>query len=131
MNHFCCYFIPRTNRELQPLQLSAYSGICYFIPRTNRELQLQYLYLQVDPVISYQELIGNYNPKRIDLRSSWVISYQELIGNYNYRRSCSYLEYVISYQELIGKRLDVLYTDKGYEDGDRIIRSPELCGILQ
>ena len=53
-------------------------------------------------VISYQEILGNYNIVLPLDGSSAVISYQEILGNYNLSYNSQLDFYVISYQEILG-----------------------------
>ena len=53
-------------------------------------------------IISYQNVVGNYNylPKEPDIDS--IISYQNVVGNYNNESCFAFGHYIISYQNVVG-----------------------------
>ena len=53
-------------------------------------------------IIPYQELLGNYNRRLVDVYGGTIIPYQELLGNYNLDCFDRYNNGIIPYQELLG-----------------------------
>ena len=41
--------------------------------------------MDIDMIIPYQEIIGNYSHRALSDCESAIIPYQEIIGNYSYR----------------------------------------------
>ena len=55
-----------------------------------------------DPIIPYQELLGNYDRKDFFIFGGVIIPYQELLGNYDVRPQQVSGATIIPYQELLG-----------------------------
>ena len=55
-----------------------------------------------NPIIPYQELLGNYNPQGRGWTCGPIIPYQELLGNYNWGCIFQAAGAIIPYQELLG-----------------------------
>ena len=53
-------------------------------------------------IISYQNVVGNYNCKFRYYFDCFIISYQNVVGNYNRIRGWLKLKYIISYQNVVG-----------------------------
>ena len=53
-------------------------------------------------IIPYQELPGNYNAYKAEMKMDGIIPYQELPGNYNPRNGAIIELTIIPYQELPG-----------------------------
>ena len=53
-------------------------------------------------IISYQNVVGNYNLYITDIILRMIISYQNVVGNYN--AWCTWCRYflIISYQNVVG-----------------------------
>ena len=57
---------------------------------------------EIDTIIPYQELLGNYDNCPFTSFLIDIIPYQELLGNYDPRVAARSLRCIISYQELLG-----------------------------
>ena len=53
-------------------------------------------------IIPYQELLGNYDIRRVAIRMAIIIPYQELLGNYDVKFNQEPRRPIIPYQELLG-----------------------------
>ena len=53
-------------------------------------------------IIPYQELLGNYDCRRIGNTAGSIIPYQELLGNYDGVPADAHHKLIIPYQELLG-----------------------------
>ena len=56
----------------------------------------------LQPIIPYQELLGNYDVRFLPLGPTPIIPYQELLGNYDCCTATARFPRIISYQELLG-----------------------------
>ena len=55
-----------------------------------------------NPIIPYQEQLGNYNYESQLVERKLIIPYQEQLGNYNYKNVCIPMIDIIPYQEQLG-----------------------------
>ena len=53
-------------------------------------------------IISYQNVVGNYNCNNAINILMLIISYQNVVGNYNKRRLKDFIYNIISYQNVVG-----------------------------
>ena len=53
-------------------------------------------------IISYQNVVGNYNQDNGTMSKSLIISYQNVVGNYNDLYDLNKQFFIISYQNVVG-----------------------------